>query len=120
MDSENTVISPGDLVALIDHAESGDAMACITLGRLYYEGVCVPRDPRRAEAMYYSAELTGQTDALRILGSMYLNGDCAPPEGGDRRPPVQEGGAEGRPPRAVLHRSDVPRGHRGGDLPVQG
>ena len=37
MDSENTVISPGDLVALIDHAESGDAMACITLGRLYYE-----------------------------------------------------------------------------------
>ena len=78
MDSENTVISPGDLVALIDHAESGDAMACITLGRLYYEGICVPRDRRRAEAMYYSAELTGQTDALRILGSMYLNGDCAP------------------------------------------
>jgi TPR repeat protein len=78
MEAENTVISPEDLVALIDHAEGGDPIACITLGRLYYEGICVPRDKKRAEAMYYAAELTGDAGSLRILGSMYLNGDCAP------------------------------------------
>jgi len=78
MDTENTVMRNEDLVALIDHAEGGDPLACITLGRMYYEGICVPRDKNRAEAMYYAAELTGDTGALRILGSMYLNGDCAP------------------------------------------
>ena len=75
---EELIMTPEDLVALIDHAEGGDPMACITLGRMYYSGMCVPRDTRRAEAMYYSAELSDDRDALRILGSMYLNGDCAP------------------------------------------
>jgi len=78
MNSEEEVMSPGDLVALIDHAESGDPVSCIALGRLYYMGICVPCDIDLAEAMYYSAELSGDADALRMLGSMYLNGDCAP------------------------------------------
>lgn len=77
MSTEEPIMSGYELITLIDRAEAGDAMACITLGRLYFSGLGVPRDAKRAETLYYSAELSGEADILRMLGAMYLNGDCA-------------------------------------------
>lgn len=70
-------MEPCELIALIDRTERGDPLACITLGRLYHSGVLVPCDRKRAESLYYSAELSGDAESLRLLGGMYLNGDCA-------------------------------------------
>lgn len=75
--TENQYMDPEDLIRLIDRTEKGDPMACITLGRLYHSGTMVPRNMKRAESLYYSAELSGDTESLRVLGGMYLNGDCA-------------------------------------------
>lgn len=69
-------LGPAEVIALIDRAERGEPMACITLGRLYHSGTVVPCDRKRAESLYYSAELSGDTESLRVLGGMYLNGDC--------------------------------------------
>lgn len=71
------LIDSGDIVALIDMAESGNALACLTLGRMYYSGTGVPVDTARAEALYGVAASNGSADVIRTLGAMYLNGDCA-------------------------------------------
>lgn len=51
--TEREHMDPGELIALIDRADRGEPMACITLGRMYHSGIIVPCDRKRAESLYY-------------------------------------------------------------------
>lgn len=54
----------------------GDARSCIVLGRMYWSGDGVPRDISFARALYYSAEISEDPDAVREMARMYGEGDC--------------------------------------------
>lgn len=64
--------------SLTASALQGDPLSCLRLGRLHYVGRGVPEDVGMSLALYYCAELSDDTDVLRELGRMFLEGDFAP------------------------------------------
>lgn len=64
--------------------ESGDASACMILGRKLLRGRGAPRDYERATRLFDAAARAGEVDALYLLGKCYLKGiGCAKdPAGG--------------------------------------
>lgn len=64
-----------NLLLLENAAAQGDARAEMTLGSIHARALGVPRDMEKAVDWYKKAADHGQTDALIILGLMYLNGD---------------------------------------------
>jgi TPR repeat protein len=55
-------------------ADSGSARGMFAMGRVYQEGIGVPRDLTKALAWYRSAARAGSAEAMNNLGVLYENG----------------------------------------------
>ena len=74
---------------LVATAQAGDARAQATLGTMYFDGIGVARDHRKALAWNLKAAAQNRPDALRQLGRAYAN--PVPAERDD--PPTNEAAA---------------------------
>jgi len=59
-------------------AAQGNAEAMFRLGRLYYSGLGMKADYKKALVWYKKASTEGSTEARFDLGIMYANGDGVP------------------------------------------
>jgi TPR repeat protein len=63
-------------VQILSHiSDGGDPVAKYKLAELYYGGLGVPGDPKKAAALYEAAASANIMNAQQNIGVMYLNGD---------------------------------------------
>ncbi len=63
------------VAGLRPYAEKGDALAQLTLGNMYKNGLGVPKDLEQAADWYRKYAMQGDADAKFNLAVMYLRGD---------------------------------------------
>jgi TPR repeat protein len=64
-----------DIAALQKSAEEGDAAAQFQLGRAYYRGNSVEKDPQKALELIRKAAEAGNPDGIDSMGFFYANGE---------------------------------------------
>lgn len=64
-----------DIAALQKSAKEGDAVAQFQLGRAYYRGSGVEKDPNKALELIRKAADAGHPDAIDSMGFFYANGE---------------------------------------------
>jgi len=64
-----------DIAALQKAAKDGDAAAQFQLGRAYYRGNGVEKDPKKALELIRTAAEAGDLDAIDSMGFFYTNGE---------------------------------------------
>ncbi len=63
---------------LLRAAKHGDSFASESLGAMYADGICFPKDHKRAEKWYRLAAEKGVTSSQGKLGAMYASGQGVP------------------------------------------
>lgn len=66
------------LLYVRQRADAGDSIAQTELGRRYYSGCGVPKDPIAASSWYEKAVAQGDLEAASALGDMYRRGEGVP------------------------------------------
>jgi hypothetical protein len=77
-DSTESVMRDFDPVLSDKQCNSGDRIACFSLGMHCYDGVSVPRDPVRAGRLWLRSCELGMATSCRNLGVLYANGTGVP------------------------------------------